>query len=260
MSIRFGKLTNKYSFLVDGKMRVTDPCYTPGTWCSYVLDNVQPGLWQCQGGLFIDEHDELRSKNQISRINKTIEKLKESFLDNQDRIDVAHNEWLVRDYERERARWEGESFRVGVLWAGIGVTRGEEFFRPLLVISELDEEEDTDTVKPYHHQGLVKVEKAHIGVDSGQAGFFDDNVYVNRYFNFVNPGKPVDKMDEAMYDIIGDGTCNDDGLDPVGVAKYSDQAEAFGIASLTGYGDGGYDLFVGESPTGQINEVMLLFV
>lgn len=260
MTIRFGKLTNKYPFLIQGNMRVTDPCYTPKTWCSHVLDNVQPGLWQCQGGLFIDEGDERRARGHISGINETIEKLRESVRDPEDKVGNAHRDWLIRDYERERARWEGERFRVGVLWAGIDVTRGEDFFRKLLVISELDEEEGTDTVQPYHHQGLVRVEKAHIGVDSGQAGFFDDNVYVNRYFNCVKPNKPTDLMDDEMYDIIGEGTCNDDGLDPVGVAKYDDQPEAFGIASLSGYGDGGYSLFVGKNSSGQINEVMLLFV
>jgi len=41
------------SFLITGKVRVTDPCYKKDTWCSYVMDNVLPGRYNTK----IEEHE-----------------------------------------------------------------------------------------------------------------------------------------------------------------------------------------------------------
>lgn len=34
--------------IVSGKVRITDPCYSPGTWCSGQVENVRKGRWKAQ--------------------------------------------------------------------------------------------------------------------------------------------------------------------------------------------------------------------
>lgn len=52
------RFSTPQGFKLEGdKLRVTDPCYTPDTWCSGTLDNVKPGNWcarvgYCKDGIF----------------------------------------------------------------------------------------------------------------------------------------------------------------------------------------------------------------
>lgn len=74
------------------------------------------------------------------------------------------------------------------------------------------------------------VKEAHIGVDSGQAGFFD-----RRYFNNVNKTKEVK---DVFYDECCNITLNDDANSVLSSGK--------GVVSSSGYGDGGYNLYVAK--------------
>lgn len=46
-----------------GKLVVSDPCYTLGTWCQAVLENVKPGMYSCEV-----EHEENSSRVKSVRI------------------------------------------------------------------------------------------------------------------------------------------------------------------------------------------------
>ena len=32
---------------LNDKVRISDPCYDPDTWCAGEVENVLPGLWDC---------------------------------------------------------------------------------------------------------------------------------------------------------------------------------------------------------------------
>jgi len=77
-----------------------------------------------------------------------------------------------------------------------------------------------------------------VGVDSGQAGFFDDSNY------------PEWSEDNGFYDIICEGTISKDKFAVV----------PFGIASRTGYGDGLYQCFVAKNVEGEVIAAKIVFI
>jgi hypothetical protein len=57
--------------LLSGELRVTDPCYSPGTWCADTLKNVTNGIWDA----FVTIHEEtykLDGKPMLDRRNATL--------------------------------------------------------------------------------------------------------------------------------------------------------------------------------------------
>jgi hypothetical protein len=92
-----------------------------------------------------------------------------------------------------------------------------------------------------------------IGVDSGQAGIYDDNFYRNDsligeiknslHFN-------LDEDGERFYSLNCDLTCRTENNG--GVMEQ-------GVVSTSGYGDGGYDLFIVEQD-GQVVAMKVVFI
>ena len=84
-----------------------------------------------------------------------------------------------------------------------------------------------------------------VGVDSGQAGFFDDSLY---------PEGETGEYGEldTFYGKICEGTLNDN---YVGISNVG-----FGVATSSGYGDGGYDCFIGRNEEGQIVAAKIVFI
>lgn len=96
----------------------------------------------------------------------------------------------------------------------------------------------------YHANGspewtlnFVEVPDFEVGVDSGQAGFFDASRYVGG-------------EDEAFYDRVCELTL--EGL-CAGVID-------FGAVSSSGYGDGSYRCFVAKNPQGEIVAAKIVFI
>jgi len=82
-----------------------------------------------------------------------------------------------------------------------------------------------------------------VGVDSGQAGFFDESQYPE--------GSTGDFGDtDTMYGRICEGTLSETQL---GIVEY-------GVASSSGYGDGGYDCYIGRNRDGQIVVAEIVFI
>jgi hypothetical protein len=81
----------------------------------------------------------------------------------------------------------------------------------------------------------------HVGVDSGQAGFF-----IQALFEQVCESEPVK---EKFYEEVCDMTGN----------EQSWGVHAIGVVSSTGYGDGSYDCLV-RRVDGQIVEAMIVFI
>jgi hypothetical protein len=82
----------------------------------------------------------------------------------------------------------------------------------------------------------LQEEKFEVGVDSGQAGFFDADLY---------PGKDDDFYDEVCNLTLSDkqGGCI-----------------SFGTASSSGFGDGGYSCYTGKNKDGKVVYMEIVFI
>jgi hypothetical protein len=151
---------NVGTFLCEsGVLRVTDPCYSKGTWCAGTVPNCRKGTWIAE----IDRKNCGEWGNRISRLTVTHE------------------------------------------LGGVGSDEDAGF---------------------------------EVGVDSGQAGVFDDRRY------------PEDPDESSFYEHCCHLTLS---RPSCGVLK-------FGAVSSSGYGDGGYAATVRRDATGQCYRISVEFI
>lgn len=170
------------SFDIKGKMRVSDPCYSPDVWCTGVLD-AKPGTWDAA-------------------------------------VMILDNE--------ATAGW-GE--RVAILAAkheNCLITMDKETINKVVGTPFLCGSEDW------------KLADFEVGVDSGQAGFYDEENFVAH-----NGGK-----DDAWYDKMCDIT-----LSRAKANTFSD-----GVVSRSGYGDGGYPCVYHTNGDGKADFAFVIFI
>lgn len=203
--------------LTSNQLRVTDPCYTKGTWCAGVLENILPGAW-------------------------IAEKV------------VASNQ--------ETGGW-GDRIAELCIWHGD-------------YIGNVDAHELTEI---------------HVGVDSGQAGFFDESQYpegetgeymdLDTFYGKVCEGtkgeyritveqmydeetvqymiesyaKDGKTLPEAFVEHMRTATRTRSEPDYLGIANVG-----FGVATHSGYGDGGYNCYVGRNDKGEIVAARIVFI
>lgn len=156
--------------VASGALQVTDPCYTPGTWCAGVIEDVKNGTWLAHMGFHDDAHG-----------------------------------WGTR-----------------VAYLHIVHSEAQRHFDHM---TELDSTWENS--------------KIDVGVDSGQAGFFDRDAYIEAYE--TNQDKFYDEVCQITSEIPNQ--C----------------VHAIGAVSSSGYGDGGYDCLI-RRVDGQIVEAMIVFI
>lgn len=201
-----------------GALRVTDPCYDMETWCAGTLDNVKNGIWQAQVGYHKDELDaevaERRFKAEEERIAE--------YAKRPGGEDFAQ-------FERERLEEKRKEFdaRLGrVAYLHIRHENAQSHF---------DHEAELDST--WVDSDIP------VGVDSGQAGFFDYAL-----FDQVCGSEPVK---DKFYDEVCALTCDTEGqwgVHPVG------------CVSSTGWGDGSYDCFVRRDEEGRAIEAIIVYL
>jgi len=211
--------------LTSDQLRVTDPCYTKGTWCAGVLENVLPGKW-------------------------IAEKVVAS--------DADTGGW--GDRIAELCIWHGD------------------------YIGKVDAHEKTNI---------------DVGVDSGQAGFFDESQYpegetgeygeLDTFYGKVCAGtagemktwqEPMYNEDDMKHfeELYNERTTREDNpfteeqvrailaslKDTVRTRSEHDYLGlanvGFGVATASGYGDGGYDCFVGRNEENKIVAARIVFI
>lgn len=203
--------------LTSNQLRVTDPCYTKGTWCAGVLENILPGSW-------------------------IAEKV------------VASNE--------ETGGW-GDRIAELCIWHGD-------------YIGNVDAHELTEI---------------HVGVDSGQAGFFDESQYpegetgeymdLDTFYGKVCEGTKgeyritVEQMyDEETVQYMIESYAKDGKTLPETFIEHMRTATrtrsepgylgianvGFGVATHSGYGDGGYNCYIGRNDKGEIVAARIVFI
>lgn len=210
-----------------GKLLVTDPCYTKGTWCTEVLENVLNGKWNS----FINE-----SVFEYTREIVDEEASIELYFKNKDKIDI----WRKKD----------------------GTIPEKEYFEEYRKLTKVMKTIVIRTKRPrdiciFHVDYAAEIieqcierTKICIGVDSGQAGFFDLEQY---------PQNPVDEENrKKFYDVICDATCTSDYKN--NVQHVTGTTLSFGAVSVTHYGDGSYNCYIARNDDGKIIAATIDFV
>lgn len=210
-------MTDPTFVLASGKLRVTDPCYTPDTWCATVLDGAKNGVWHASVAYVKNEGDEQRLDARIADLEDQISKSKP------DSLMKSSLELDLKKYIEHRQHLG----RVSVL----SVVHEEYASRNSLNFSV--------------------VPGIDIGVDSGQAGFFDDTAYRLNLADKATSNTKREDMPvfEAFYDKI------------MGITGTTEQFGVldFGTVSSTGYGDGGYPLLVARED-GVVIAASIIFI
>lgn len=204
------RISPAFSFVVaSGHMMITDPCYDPGTWCAEDITGVPNGEWRTKLGYTLDADD------------------------------LAHFDHWIADCEGRLAKEAEDSSMRYVLEAEMGrLKREKEAYRGRVAVqmtwlaSSMSDERAEQLMKE-NLPGFKQAADVHIGVDSGQAGFFD-------YVQYVEQGSY--ERSSLIYRAICDLTC--DKGDMGGAVLAANGQSTFGSVSSSGYGDGGYPLFV----------------
>ena len=207
-----------------GALRVTDPCYTPDTWCAGTLENVKNGIWQAHVGYHKDALDtkwgEKRLADEQARINELASKPDED--GNEFWKHYAKTEQMRLD--KDRASFEARLGRVAYLH--IVHENAQRHFDHEAEFDSAWVDSDID-----------------VGVDSGQAGFFDLALYKQ-----VWSAEPVK---EKFYEEVCALTCDTTG--DWGV-------HSVGCVSSTGWGDGSYTCLVRRDEELRLIEAIIVYM
>jgi hypothetical protein len=183
-------------------IRVTDPCYDMDTWCAGNIQNALTGTWKAHVGYHKDTSDmemaaRWRAKEQEKADRATDAGMREYFLEQ------------VRKWDASEQRYVGRVAYLHIVHADH--------------TPHFNHTQDFDTMfedSTWEDSGID------VGVDSGQAGFFDE---------FLFEGVCQDAtLKDQFYDQVCELTLSD--------AQWG--AHLAGVVSSSGYGDGGYGCMV----------------
>ncbi|MDR9847065.1 hypothetical protein [Herbaspirillum huttiense] len=229
--------------ITSGAMRVTDPCYDTATWCSGALPKVLNGEWLAQVGYFKCPSDaagqqrwrEKTASDYENRIKEYEAKLAATDSPEVHRSFSFQIEWAKADLEREREKWAkqdatylGRVAYLRVVHSSIAATLEQPIAFSTFTATDI-----------------------HVGVDSGQAGFFDQAEHAKIAVPGVSRGSSP--AFESFYERICGLTCNEDGGLDFGAIE-------FGAAACSGYGDGGYNCHVRTDQDGNVIDAIIVFI
>ena len=213
-----------------GALRVTDPCYNMETWCAGTLESVKNGKWLAHVGYNIDPED-------VAMMHKFAQQCID---EQQALIDDAKN----REEREALEIWYGQTLRkLKEQKAEIDNYTGRVAYIAI-------RHESTIACSPPYLKNFTESE-IHVGVDSGQAGFFDLELFAAQSATESEDGYQQDTEHGKFYRSI----CEQTGDDSDGFAIVP-----FGAASSSGYGDGGYPLYVLRDKDGLVIEAIIIFL
>lgn len=225
-----------------GALRVTDPCYSPGVWCSGQVENVLNGNWYARVGYHQDDFDQKQSAKFIARLREELAQDRQRFVDsimefNPTREPISESElddiFAVKksqiDEQEEAVKNDpGRVAFIQIAHASLPFSQGAPDPNTYEQVKDLD-----------------------VGVDSGQAGFFDLAQYVGLFANPEEDKRGMRVDHSAFYRQICELTLSE--TEQFGVVP-------FGVVTRSGYGDGGYNLFVKRDEMGQMVGAMIVFI
>jgi hypothetical protein len=211
--------------VASGALRVTDPCYGVDVWCSGQLENVKNGTWHAKVGYYKDPFDEEQTRRYFDDERERVEGEMKFFeetltnhktLSDEDRVKVAElrNNRLAALNAKMQANLShpGRVSVIGIVHESVPFSELEKF-------------------------NWAWVQGLDVGVDSGQAGFFDLAKYTEAVSDKNDRGEDGCNF-KAFYRDVCDLTLTDASWGVV----------PFGAVSSSGYGDGDYNCFVLRKP------------
>lgn len=252
-AIRFPEAGNSVSqfkgFNVEsGALRVTDPCYSMGTWCAGTSTHVKNGRWLAQVGRHreaVDGYVKERFEKEIAELEQPqererIKQLEEAFahIPEEDRLKAQEQlDNLLNYYQTQGLR------EFGRMWGNPDDWQGRVAFLHIRHESVMNEPIDLSL---FVHNNTFQV-----GVDSGQAGFFDLDKYEAALKDKPENGHDDGTRFEQFYDACGANTLGSEMWGTV---------EGFGCVSSSGYGDGGYALYERRDEVGELVEARIVYM
>lgn len=234
------------TFIVSsGSLRVTDPCYDTETWCAGTVDDVSNGTWSAFAGTAHCESDlEWSAERRAKLINDL--KLEPS-------VSEAVRVFGEKD-SSGRERTEEDIQRLARL---ISTRLLDESISELLSVELVTAAGQVGRVNYIHihhaDHAITEMDDTwvrsdiHVGVDSGQAGFFD----LKQFEDQLSEGRYEAPKWEAFYKRCCNLTLE---------TKYSFGVIEFGAISSSGYGDGGYPLFLKRDEQGKVIAARIVFI
>jgi len=214
-----------------GAMRVTDPCYSVDTWCSGQVPALD-GVWTAHVGYGVDLEELALARKfhaeQLQRAQDDAENVCQRL-----KLDPGDAEEIKEAYLR--------------IWRRNEPT--EESCQRVQYLHVAHESLALDPTEPIDFASYELVEGVDVGVDSGQAGFFDLASYTNAVKDRSDTSQDGPAF-EKFYREICDQTLSDDQFGGVD----------FGAVSSSGYGDGRYPCYVRRNDRGEVIAAFIAFI
>lgn len=206
-------------FSVDsGKLRATDPCYDPETWCAGTIENVRNGLWHVRAKY----HEEGKWHRRVAELI------------------VVHESY--KDQEIENDAWQKMKFEGGVDSGQFGFFD----FGPWLAMQQDrgigeygDENSFYGKICTLTHDPEVSCYGSYVGAKQMAEMYPDNASYKEQLERYT---KQWEEEQERRYN-----------HPQMGVIRY-------GVASSSGWGDGGYSVYAHYDTNGEVVGARVVFI
>lgn len=244
-----GKSRESVFAVESGSLRVTDPCYDLGVGCAHTIDKVENGGWFAH----TQEYREEQSSYSKERWGKTLEEFAKPDGESVNSDLLEKLEVLIDDEADEEKRAEHRArIQRMIEWSNSNKLRefSDSYGNPddwrgriaYLHIRHESVSKPSITLEGFEQMGF------NIGVDSGQAGFFDLSKFEVVAADKDHKDSPEH---EDFYEACGQKTLGQESWGTV---------QGMGAVSSSGYGDGGYPLFIKRNDHGQIVEARIVYI
>lgn len=233
--------------VASGAMRVSDPCYDMSTWCAGTTENVLNGRWFAHVGHYrepVDEYLKERFEKEIAELEapQEHERIKQlevevAGLPEEKRAEAQKQLDTLLGFYRSHGMRE-----FGRMWGNPDDWSGRVAFLHIRHESVLN-----DPIDPF---SFVPNNKFQVGVDSGQAGFFDLDKYEAALKDKPENGHDGPEFSK-FYEECGENTLGSEGWGIV---------QGMGVVSSSGYGDGGYQLIERRNEAGELVEARIVYM
>lgn len=238
----YGPSERRLFAVKSGALRVTDPCYEIDTWCAGQIEGVKNGTWAAQVGFY----REGQCKYSKERWDEVVSEFKNGNVKLQQMLEEAR---------KERGE-EIDDKALKSIKAFIDMRRFEDlnhYGNPddwSGRVAYLHIRHTGVEAVPFNETNFQYVEGLDVGVDSGQAGFFDLEA-----FKLVAATGETKRRDgspfEVFYEACGEQTLHGDGWGIV---------QNMGAVSSSGYGDGSYGCYIRRDEEGEIVEARIVYI
>lgn len=239
--VHIDSVSDTQTFTVEsGALRVTDPCYDMDTWCAGTLDTVRNGIWNTHVGYHKDADDmayyERAAKERRAEIDRHEKLLMDKCGTNAEVAEMIRQDFTMFRADLDKREAEANARPGRVAFIHIAHAESAARFDPKTPL-------DSNFV-------LADID---VGVDSGQAGFFDLAKYALSLADKDDSRSRRESKDsvfEAFYDSVCNLTLDDKSFGTL----------QFGTVSSSGYGDGSYNCYARRDDFGTVVEAVIIFL